>query len=93
MRKDKMVNTIKIIKFIEQNPGTHIREIARSLSLNPATVHRILKEMQEFLTFRSLNYEVDRPLPNMPTLIRLKDGVTAEGILRYLRVKEKLKER
>ena len=91
MRKDKAANIVRIVRFIEQNPGTHVREIARSLSLNPATVHRTLKEMQEFLTFRSLNHEIDRPLPNMPTLIKLKDGITTEGVLRYLKVKEKLK--
>ena len=92
MRKDKFTHAIRIVKFIENNPNTHMREIARNLDLNPATVHRILKELQEFLIFRSLNQEVDRPLPNMPVLIKLKDGITTEGIVRYLKVKERLRK-
>lgn len=91
MRKDRVKNVIRIVKFIQENPNTHLREISRELGLNPATVHRILKEIEEFLVMEAVDSKVEMELPNLPVLIRLKEGVTPEGIIRFLKIKDKIK--
>jgi len=59
--------------------------------MNPATVHRTLKDLENFIVTRAINQEVGGNLPNLPIMIRLKEGVTAEGIIRFLKIKEKIK--
>lgn len=88
---NKQAKLLTILKFIEQNPGTCLREIARALRLNPAVVHRSLREVQNFLVFQPISQQLDLTSANLPVMIRLKEGVTPEGIMRYLRVREKLK--
>ncbi len=89
MRRDKVSNILRVVKFLEENPDTYLREISRNLNLNPATVHRCLKEISEFIVAKPLADTMDG-LPNLPVLIRLKEGVTAEGIARFLKFKKKL---
>ncbi len=90
-RKSIIEKAMKVLKYIEENPNTYLRDISRSLGINPATVHRILKELTPFLEFTSVNDQLKGvELPNLPTFIRLKEGYTVEGILKYLKVKEKL---
>lgn len=81
---------LRILKFIEENPNTHIRGIAEVLKSHPETVRRMLKRVSEFIEFQSFSDKTGN-LPNLPVLIKLKEGVTAEGISRYLRVRDKLK--
>ena len=83
---------IKIIKYIEDNPNTHLRDIARNLNINPATVHRVLKALSDFIEVTSINEQFNINLPNLPVFIRLKEGVTAEGIVKYLKIREKLEK-
>jgi len=83
---------IKVIKFIEENPNTYLRDISRNLQMNPATVHRILKTLSPFLEFTSINQELKNvELPNLPTFVRLKEGYTLEGIMKFLEFKRKYK--
>lgn len=90
-RRSIIEKALKVLKYIEENPNTYLRDISRALEINPATVHRILKELSPFLEFTSVNERLKGiELPNLPTFIRIKEGYTVEGILRYLKVKEKL---
>ena len=81
---------MKVLKYIEENPNTYLRDISRSLGINPATVHRILKSINEFLEFTSINERIEANLPNMPVFVKLKDGITPEGILRYVITKNEI---
>ncbi|HLC59499.1 MAG TPA: hypothetical protein VJH34_03165 [archaeon] len=86
-------NVARVAKFIELNPDTHLREIARELKLHPYVVERCLKDMSEFIVYRSVNEQLGgEGLPNLPIYIKLKEGVTAEGIVRFLMVRNKIKE-
>lgn len=90
MRRNRLANIYRVAKFLEKNPDTYIREIARSLDMSPGTVHRVIKSIEEFVITRSVTEELRTSLPNLPIMIRLKPGVTAEGILRFLKFKERL---
>jgi len=80
-----------ILKFIEENPGVHLREISRKLKINPAIVHFCLKEVSDFIEINSPIGSEDFELPNLPISIKIKDGYTAEGILRVLKIKKILR--
>jgi DNA-binding Lrp family transcriptional regulator len=82
---------IRILKFIEENPGTYLREISRELKISPSLVYSCLKEVSEFLELSSPIGKEDIELPNLPISIKLKQGYRAEGIIRYLRFKKMLK--
>jgi len=82
---------LKILKFVEENPGTYLREISRELKISPSLVYSCLKEVNEFLDLSSPIGKEDIELPNLPISIKLKQGYTAEGIIRYLRFKKMLK--
>jgi len=82
---------IKVLKFIEENPGTYLREISRELKISPSTVYSCLKEISEFLELFSPVGKEDVELPNLPISIKLKQGYTAEGIIRYLRFRKMFK--
>lgn len=84
-------NIAKIARFIGANPETHLMEISRNLKLHPYTVQRCLKKIGEFLVLRSVNQQLGEGLPNLPTYIRLKEGITPDGIIRYLKVRNKIK--
>jgi len=81
----------KVLKFIEENPGTYLREISRELKISPSTVYSCLKEVSEFLELFSPIGKEDIELPNLPISIKLKQGYTAEGIIRYLRFRKMFK--
>jgi hypothetical protein len=82
---------LRILKFIEENPGTYLREISRELKISPSLVYSCLKEVNEFLELSSPIGKEDIELPNLPISIKLKQGYTAEGIIRYLRFRRMLK--
>jgi DNA-binding Lrp family transcriptional regulator len=88
---DRNEALLKILKFIEENPGTYLREISRELKISPSLVYSCLKEVNEFLELSSPIGKEDIELPNLPISIKLKQGYTAEGIIRYLRFKKMLK--
>ena len=82
---------LKILKFVEENPGTYLREISRELKISPSLVYSCLKEVNEFLELSSPIGKEDIELPNLPISIKIKQGYTAEGIIRYLRFRRLLK--
>jgi len=88
---DRNEALLKILKFIEENPGTYLREISRELKISPSLVYSCLKEVNEFIELSSPIGKEDIELPNLPISIKLKQGYTAEGIIRYLRFKKMLK--
>jgi DNA-binding Lrp family transcriptional regulator len=88
---DRNEALLKILKFIEENPGTYLREISRELKISPSLVYSCLKEVNEFLELSSPIGKEDIELPNLPISIKLKQGYTAEGIIRYLRFKKMLR--
>jgi hypothetical protein len=92
MKRQRILNIIRVTRFIKDNPDVHLREIARSLNMNTSVIHRTLQDIGDFITSRSVNEEIGVGLPNMPVFLRLKDGVTPEGILKFLNVKEKLEQ-
>lgn len=79
-----------VIKFIEENPGTHLREISRKLRINPGIVHLCLKEVSEFIEIITPKEIYNLDLPNLPNQLKLKDGYNSEGILRVIKVKKVL---
>jgi DNA-binding Lrp family transcriptional regulator len=89
-KENKVKSILRIVKFLEENPNSHLREIARALNLNPAIVHRCLKEINDFITVEPIIRSSADSFPNLPVMIRLKEGVTVEGILRFLKIKEKI---
>ncbi len=89
---DRKEAIYKILKFIELNPGTYLREISRELKINPSLVYSCLKEVSQFLDLSSPIGIEDLELPKLPISIKIKEGYTAEGILRYLKFKEILKK-
>lgn len=83
------VHSLEIVRLLENNKKSYLRQIARNLNLPTFTVSRCLKILDDFVVMESINGKL-RDLPNLPTLIRLKDGVKADNIIRYLRTKDKL---
>jgi len=82
-----------IVKFLEENPGTYVREISRKLKINPAIVHYCLKEISEFIEVITPSEIFSMNLPNLPLQIKIKNGYTSEGILRILRIKKILENK
>ncbi|MEM5801983.1 MAG: winged helix-turn-helix domain-containing protein [Candidatus Aenigmatarchaeota archaeon] len=87
-----MIKILKVAKYLEENPNSYLSDIARNLNLSTGAVHRALKELQEFIITRSISQELGMNLPNLPVLIRLKEGVTFEGLVKYFAKKKKLEE-
>jgi hypothetical protein len=79
----------RMVKFIENNPGTYIREIARSLNIHMETVRRCLKILAEFIQIKEYG-DPRLSLPQLPMLISLKNGYTAEGIIRAINTMRKI---
>ena len=87
VRKDTVKNIIKIVSCLEKagNDWLWVREVARICKLGPATVSRLLNShLSAFIESRV----EERPIKIH--LIRLKTGVDAKGVFRFLAVKEKL---
>ncbi|MFH7880660.1 MAG: hypothetical protein QXI09_01485 [Candidatus Aenigmatarchaeota archaeon] len=98
-KKKKRIRYIKIskeealpiiLKFIEENPGTHLREISRKLKINPAIVYYCLKEVSEFIEVLTPTDVFSFELPNVPIQIKIKDGYDTEGIMRVIKIKKML---
>ncbi len=90
IRRDSIEKLVRIVKFIEENPNTYLRDISRNLGINPATVHRVLKLINDFIEVTSINDKIEANLPNLPLFIRLKEGVTTEGIVKFVATRQKL---
>ncbi|MEM5875062.1 MAG: hypothetical protein QXW01_01545 [Candidatus Aenigmatarchaeota archaeon] len=82
-----------ILKFIEENPGTHLREISKELKINPAIIHYCLKDISEFIDIITPKDIFGFELPNIPIQIKLKEGYNTEGILKVLKIKKMLNSR
>lgn len=79
----------KIVKFIENNPGTYLREISRSLNMHTEIVRRCLKTLSQYVDIKEFG-DQNFSLPQLPMLISMKEGYTAEGIIRTINVMRKL---
>ena len=91
--KTNIATTIKVVQLLENNPqGLWLREIARQLKMQPATVKSALDSIGDFVERRSVNTEMPMNLPNLPVYWKLKTGFNAVGILRYLKTTRKLHE-
>lgn len=94
MRKDKLINLLKIVKYIEQNPGTYLNEISKKLKLNQATVFRALNELDMFIERTSVNEQfTEINLPQLPITLKLRETATFEGIKRFILVKDKINKK
>lgn len=82
-----------ILKFIEEHPGTHLREISRKLKINPAIVYYCLKEVSEFIEVLTPTEIFNFELPNVPIQIKIKDGYDAEGIIKVIKIKKMLNDK
>ncbi len=87
-RKDELENVIKIVKCLEQakNVWLWYREIARRCGLNHKTVSRLIKK---YLRESVIEQEGVEPFVKI-RMVRIKNGVSINSILRYLVVKEKI---
>jgi hypothetical protein len=79
----------KVVKFIENNPDTYVREIARSLNIHMEIVRRCLKTLSEFIETREFA-DPQLNLPQLPILIRLKEGYTAEKVIKAINIIKKI---
>ncbi|MEM4460894.1 MAG: hypothetical protein QXY70_02015, partial [Nanopusillaceae archaeon] len=82
-----------ILKFIEEHPGTHLREISRKLKINPAIVYYCLKEVSEFIEVITPTDIFNFELPNVPIQIKIKDGYDADGIIKVIKIKKMLNDK
>jgi hypothetical protein len=77
---------IKVLKAVEQagNEGIWLTQIGKVVNMHRTTVARLIENhLSEFVT-------VDEVPPFNLKMVRLKPGRDLRGILRYLRVKEKI---
>lgn len=89
MRKDAVENVIKIVRCLKQAEGgwLWVREIARRCNLHHKTVSRLInKHLSMFVETQTME-------PFNVYMIRLKPGADANGIFRFLAVKDKLDNR
>ena len=84
-----------ILKALEKiNNWVWIRELSRETKIPLSTLHYYLeKHLNQFLeeinTEQFLNYEKEKNYPKL-RLIKLKDGVTTEKAIKWLKIKDKL---
>ncbi|MCD6226697.1 MAG: hypothetical protein J7J93_02795 [Candidatus Aenigmarchaeota archaeon] len=84
-----------ILKALEKiNNWVWIRELSRKTKIPLSTLHYYLeKHLNQFLeeinTEQFLNYEKEKNYPKL-RLIKLKDGVTTEKAIKWLKIKDKL---
>lgn len=85
MRADASKNIIKIVLCLETSGDwLWIREIGRRTGMDHRTVSRLIdKHLSSFV-----EEQLMEPLPLK--MIRLKPNVTSQGIMRYLKVREKI---
>ena len=100
MEKTTLKKVKRVLDFIKENPGVHVRGIAKSLNYRPGTIDWILNHYLFYFI------EVDSPLekPELKGIadifglkiktIKLKPGkenTTMEDVLRYVDVRKRMK--
>lgn len=86
MKKRLLEKLTKVLKVVEQagNDGTWLTDIGKKTNMHRTTVGRLIgKHLSEFVT-------VDMVPPFNLKMVKLKPGRDLKGILRYLKVKEKI---
>ncbi|MBI2547009.1 MAG: hypothetical protein HYW23_01025 [Candidatus Aenigmarchaeota archaeon] len=86
MKEKTLEKLIKILKAVEQagNAGIWLTQIGKLVDMHRTTVARLIeRHLTEFVT-------VDMVPPFNLNMVKLKPGRDLRGILRYLKVKEKI---
>lgn len=86
MEERLLEKLIKVLKAVEQagNEGTWLTELGKRTGMHRTTVNRLIeRHLSEFVT-------VDIVPPFNLKIVKLKSGRDLRGILRYLKVKEKI---
>ena len=86
MKEKLLEKLIRVLKAVEQagNEGTWLTDIGKKTDLHRTTVGRLIeKHLSEFVT-------VDMVPPFNLKMVRMKPGKDLKGILRYLKVKERI---
>lgn len=86
MEERLLEKLIKVLKTVEQagNEGVWLTQIGKLVNMHRTTVARLIENhLSEFVT-------VDMVPPFNLKMVRLKPGRNLKGILRYLKVKEKI---
>ena len=86
MKEKLLEKLIKVLKAVEQagNEGIWLTQIGKLVEMHRTTVARLIeRHLSEFVT-------VDEVSPFNLKIVRLKPGRDIKGILRYLKVKEKI---
>lgn len=83
--------TIQIFRYIEGNPGTYLTGIAEDIKLPKGTVYNCLRVLEPFIDRESVADSVGIPLPNLPTLLRIKPGSTELLVKNWIKNKKSLK--
>lgn len=83
--------TIKVFLYIQSNPGTYLTAITEELKLPKGTVYNCLRVLEPFIERESVADSVGISLPNLPTLITLKDGATELLVRGWIKSKKSLK--
>ena len=86
MKERLLEKLIKVLKVVEQagNTGIWLTEIGKRVDMHRTTVSRLIdRHLLEFVT-------LDMVPPINLKMVRLKPGRDLKGILRYLKVKEKI---
>ena len=86
MEERLLEKLIKVLKAVEQagNEGIWLTQIGKLAGMHRTTVGRLIeRHLSEFVT-------VDMVPPFNLKIVRLKPGRDLKGILRYLKVKQKI---
>lgn len=86
MEEHLLEKLIKVLKVVEQagNEGVWLTQIGKMTNMHRTTVGRLIENhLLEFVT-------IDMVPPFNLKMVRLKPGRNLNGILRYLKVKEKI---
>ncbi len=89
MRRDRVENIVKVVKFIQQSKSTYFREISRNLGLNLRITKEILDYIEPFLTKESVGNNLGMNLPNLPVIIRLKDDFSWDKLEKHIADRER----
>ena len=93
--KPDMKKIFLIIKTLEKiNNWVWIRELSRTTKISLSTLHYYLEKhlnqfIEEINTEDLLSYEKNKNYPRL-RLIKLKEGVTAEKVVKWFKLKEKI---
>lgn len=86
MRKDEARSVVKIVDCLEKAEGGWLwyREIARRSKMKHQTVSRLIfKYLIQFVDIQTTE-------PFKAKMVRMKEGVSLDSVVRYLAVQEKL---